>query len=146
MVTDLEGGVNVPCGSIALTCLPVFFLILGSLRSDPIFKRSPSRQDIPCCVHLVGMVNLVQECPCGRGEWFWNYAVSFLLAANNFPFWKAREKTSAMSLSSPDMLIGVRCKSFAAWIHMPRKLRRRPAAREEPDLIFISHPNVEVLS
>ena len=70
----------------------------------------------------------------------------FLVAANNCPFLKAQETTSAMSLSSPSMLMGARCDSCVAWICMTRKRSRCPAAREEPDLSLIFHPNAEVLT
>ena len=51
-----------------------------------------------------------------------------------------------MSLSSPDILMGLRFEAFVAWIRMPRKQRRSPAASEESDLILNVHPTVEVLS
>ena len=51
-----------------------------------------------------------------------------------------------MSLSSPSMLMGARCDSCVAWICMTRKRSRCPAAREEPDLSLIFHPNAEVLT
>ena len=65
LVTALEEGLNVPCGGIALPNHPVFSLILGILRSDPNMNCLPIIHDIICCVHLVGRVNSVQECPYG---------------------------------------------------------------------------------
>ena len=62
LVTVLEEGVNVPYGVIALPLIPVFFLVLGSLRSDPSLNCSPSRQIINHCVNFEGRVSSVQEC------------------------------------------------------------------------------------
>ena len=70
----------------------------------------------------------------------------FFLAANNFPFWKAWDTTSSVSLSSPDILMGVMCEAFVAWMRIPRKRRRRPAASDYPDITFNVHPTAEVLS
>ena len=44
------------------------------------------------------------------------------------------------------MMMGGRCEACAAWMCMPRKRSRRPAAREEPDLSLIVHPITKVLS
>ena len=52
----------------------------------------------------------------------------------------------AMSLSSPAILMGVRCDACVLWIRMSRKRRIRPTAREEPDLRLIFHPTTEMLS
>ena len=68
MVTALEEGVDVPCGGITFPCLPVFFLIPGSLIIEPIDNFLPSIHDINSCFHLGGRVNSVQEYPCGRGK------------------------------------------------------------------------------
>ena len=40
----------------------------------------------------------------------------------------------------------MRCESCVACIQMNRKRRRRPDAREEPDLRLIVHPTAKVLS
>ena len=51
-----------------------------------------------------------------------------------------------MSLSLPNILMGLRFEAFVACIRMPRKQRRSPAASEESDLILNVHPTAEVLS
>ena len=122
------------------------YLIPGSLRSDPRFNLSPIRHYITCCFHLGGRVNSVQGFPYGRGKWLLKYAVRLLLAAKNFLFLKARETSSAMSLSSPDILIGGIFYACVSCMRMPMKRRRRSSVREEPNLGLIVHPTAEVLS
>ena len=53
---------------------------------------------------------------------------------------------SAMSLSLTAMLMGARYESCAAWMRMPRKRRRRTAARNYPDISLNVHPTAKVLS
>ena len=54
--------------------------------------------------------------------------------------------TSAISFYSPDILVGVICGDFVAWMHMPRKRRSSPITRYEPDRSLNVHPTDEVLS
>ena len=54
--------------------------------------------------------------------------------------------TSDMSLSYPAMMMGVICDTCAEWMRMPRKRRKSPATREEPNIRLIVHPNSELLS
>ena len=51
-----------------------------------------------------------------------------------------------MSLSSSNIIMGVRCEACVACMCMLSKRRRRPAASEDPNLSLNVHPTAEVLS
>ena len=52
---------------------------------------------------------------------------------------------SAISFSSPDIMMGVRCEACFAWMLIPRKRSRRPDDSEDSDLILNDHRTAEVL-
>ena len=52
---------------------------------------------------------------------------------------------SPMSLSLPDMMMGVECEACAACVCMPRKRRRCPAASEDANLSLNAHPTAKLL-
>jgi hypothetical protein len=81
--------------------LPVFFPTCGSRSSDSIVNCSPRKQDITREVSFLGSVNSFQQFFCGNGNFLLKKSVSEISPRKNFPFLKAQDVTSAISLSSP---------------------------------------------
>ena len=68
------------------------------------------------------------------------------VSSEELPFFKGTETTSAMSLSLPDIMMGVRCEACVACMRITRKQRRRPATSEDPDISLNVHPTDKLLS
>ena len=64
----------------------------------------------------------------------------------NFPCLKAREITSAITLSTPAMCLGMRPEAPHEWMDMPNIRSSLPAAGEVDALSLSDHDTADVLS